>query len=277
MKKLVLKSEVKQVSLKELNSYEVPNWQRWKNNSNVNSLIESLKIIGQQREILVCQLPNGRKLLTDGNHLKNAMIGLNYKNAWIRVSDVETEEDAFRLFVEFNTRGRSLSTLDFVVSRSSFSESNIYRTFLNDILNNPSDEKEAKELATKHKLFSIPALINIFLGTSSVVKKGNSSMPKNYERLKSVYKYIDKRYVYTSGVRGLMDIQKQKKLNGGSIIPVMNEICSKEYEHLGNEQILKVLVDFSLYYHKTYPSIQFNKDNVATSFKTFLTLIGLKK
>ena len=277
MKKLVLKSEVKKVSLKELNSYEVPNWQRWKNNSNVNSLIESLKIIGQQREILVCQLPNGRKLLTDGNHLKNAMIGLNYKNAWIRVSDVETEEDAFRLFVEFNTRGRSLSTLDFVVSRSSFSESNIYRTFLNDILNNPSDEKEAKELATKHKLFSIPALINIFLGTSSVVKKGNSSMPKNYERLKSVYKYIDKRYVYTSGVRGLMDIQKQKKLNGGSIIPVMNEICSKEYEHLGNEQILKVLVDFSLYYHKTYPSIQFNKDNVATSFKTFLTLIGLKK
>ena len=277
MKKLVLKSEVKKVSLKELNSYEVPNWQRWKNNSNINSLIESLKIIGQQREILVCQLPNGKKLLTDGNHLKNAMIGLNYKNAWIRVSDVETEEDAFRLFVEFNTRGRSLSTLDFVVSRSSFSESNIYRTFLNDILNNPSDEKEAKELATKHKLFSIPALINIFLGTSSVVKKGNSSMPKNYERLKSVYKYIDKRYVYTSGVRGLMDIQKQKKLNGGSIIPVMNEICSKEYEHLGNEQILKVLVDFSLYYHKTYPSIQFNKDNVATSFKTFLTLIGLKK
>ena len=277
MKKLVLKSEVKKVGLKELNSYEVPNWQRWKNNSNVNSLIESLKIIGQQREILVCQLPNGKKLLTDGNHLKNAMIVLNYKNAWIRVSDVETEEDAFRLFVEFNTRGRSLSTLDFVVSRSSFSESNIYRTFLNDILNNPSDEKEAKELATKHKLFSIPALINIFLGTSSVVKKGNSSMPKNYERLKSVYKYIDKRYVYTSGVRGLMDIQKQKKLNGGSIIPVMNEICSKEYEHLGNEQILKVLVDFSLYYHKTYPSIQFNKDNVATSFKTFLTLIGLKK
>lgn len=277
MKKLVLKSEVKKVNLKELNSYEVPNWQRWKNNSNVNSLIESLKIIGQQREILVCELPDGRKLLTDGNHLKNAMIGLKYKNAWVRVSNVKTEEDAFRLFVEFNTRGRSLSTLDFVVSRSSFSESNIYRTFLNDILNNPSDEKEAKALATKHKLFSIPALINIFLGTSSVVKKGNSSMPKNYERLKSVYKYIDKRYIYTVGVKSLMDIQKQKKLNGGSIIPVMNEICSKDYEHLGNEQILKVLVDFSLYYHKTYPSIQFNKDNVATSFKTFLTLIGLKK
>ena len=277
MKKLVLKSEVKKISLKELNSYEVPNWQRWKNNSNVNSLIESLKIIGQQREILVCELPNGRKLLTDGNHLKNAMIGLKYKNAWVRVSNVRTEEDAFRLFVEFNTRGRSLTTLDFVVSRSSFSDSNIYRTFLNDILNNPADEKEAKEHATKHKLFSIPALINIFLGVSSVVKKGNSSMPKNYERLKSVYKYIDKRYIYTDGVRGLMDIQQQKKLNGGSIIPVMNEICSKEYDHLGNEQILNILVDFSLYYHKIYPSVQFNKDNVNTSFKTFLTLIGLKK
>lgn len=275
MKKLVLKSEVKKISLKQLNSYEVPNWQRWKNNSNVNSLIESLKIIGQQREILVCELPNGRKLLTDGNHLKNAMICLNYKNAWVRVNQVDTEEDAFRLFVEFNTRGRSLTTLDFVVSRSSFSDSNIYRTFLNDILNNPKDEKEAKEQATKHKLFSIPALINIFLGTSSVVKKGNSSMPNNYERLKSVYKYIDKNYIYTEEIRGLMDIQKQKKLNGGSIIPVMIEICSKKYSHLGNKQILDILVDFSLYYHKKFPSIQFNKDNVGTSFKTYLKTINL--
>jgi hypothetical protein len=275
MKKLVLKSEVKKVSLKELNSYEVPNWQRWKNNSNVNSLIESLKIIGQQREILVCELPNGRKLLTDGNHLKNAMMCLEYKNAWVRVNKVNTEEDAFRLFVEFNTRGRSLTTLDFVVSRASFSDSNIYRTFLNDILNNPKDEKEAKEQATKHKLFSIPALISIFLGTSSVVKKGNSSMPNNYERLKSVYKYIDKNYIYTEEIRGLMDIQKQKKLNGGSIIPVMIEICSEKYSHLGNKQILDILVDFSLYYHKKFPSIQFNKDNVGTSFKTYLKTINL--
>jgi len=275
MKKLVLKSEVKKVSLKELNSYEVPNWQRWKNNSNVNSLVQSLKIIGQQREILVCELPNGRKLLTDGNHLKNAMTELNYKNAWVRINKVNEEEDAFKLFVEFNTRGRSLSTLDFVVSRASFSDTNIYKTFLNDILNNPSDEKQAKELATKHKLFSIPALINIFLGTSSVVKNGKSLMPKNYERLKSVYKYIDKNYVYRKEIKGLMDIQKQKKLNGGSIIPVMIEICNEKYNYLGTKEILEILVKFSLWYHSKFPSIQFNKDNVGSSFKTYLKTINL--
>ena len=275
MKKLVLKSEVKKVSLKELNSYEVPNWQRWKNNSNVNSLIESLKIIGQQREILVCELPNGRKLLTDGNHLKNAMLCLNYKNAMVRINKVNEEEDAFKLFVEFNTRGRSLNTLDFVVSRASFSDTNIYKTFLNDILNNPSNEKEAKEQATKHKLFSIPALVNIFLGTSSVVKKGNSSMPENYERLKSVYRYIDKNYVYTKEIKGLMDIQKQKKLNGGSIIPVMIEICNEKYNHLGTKEILEILVKFSLWYHNKFPSIQFNKDNVGSSFRTYLKTINL--
>lgn len=85
MKKLVTKTELKKVSLKELNSYEIPRWQRWKNDKNVDSLVDSLNIIGQQREILVCELATGRKLLTDGNHLRNAMNKLRYKNCSIRL------------------------------------------------------------------------------------------------------------------------------------------------------------------------------------------------
>jgi hypothetical protein len=270
MKKIVLSSEVKKISLKELNSCEVPNWQRWKNNSNVNSLIESLKVIGQQREILICELPNGRQLLTDGNHLRNAMLDLKYKNCWVRINKVKTEEDAFNLFVEFNTRGRSLSSLDFIVSRASFNENNPYKTFLNDVLSNPRDEKEAKEQATKHSLFSVPALINIFLGKTNIVKSGKSLLPENYTRLKSVYKYIDKNYIYTKEIRCLMNCQKNKKLNGGSIIPVMQEICKKQYDYLGNQEILNILVNFSIWYHEKFPTIQFNKDNVNTNFKVYL-------
>lgn len=270
MKKLVLKSEVKQVSLKELNSYEVPNWQRWKNKSNVNSLVESLKTIGQQREVLVCELPNGRKLLTDGNHLREAMISLKYKDCWVRISQVQTDEDAFKLFVEFNTRGRSLNSLDYVVSRSSFSDDNPYKTFLNEVLSNPRSEKEAKETATKHRLFSIPALIKIFLGDTSIVKSGKSILPENYNRLKSIYNYIDKNYIYTKEIRNLTSKQKNKKLNGGSVIPVMNEISKEKYNHLGTKEILEILVNFSLWYHKKYPTIQFNKDNVSSSFRAYL-------
>jgi hypothetical protein len=270
MKKLVLKSEVKKVSLKELNSYEVPNWQRWKNKSNVNSLVESLKTIGQQREVLVCELPNGRKLLTDGNHLREAMISLKYKDCWVRISQVQTDEDAFKLFVEFNTRGRSLNSLDYVVSRSSFSDDNPYKTFLNEVLSNPRSEKEAKETATKHRLFSIPALIKIFLGDTSIVKSGKSILPENYNRLKSIYNYIDKNYIYTKEIRNLTSKQKNKKLNGGSVIPVMNEISKEKYNHLGTKEILEILVNFSLWYHKKYPTIQFNKDNVSSSFRAYL-------
>ena len=270
MKKLVLKSEVKKISLKELNCYEIPTWQRWKNNSNVNSLVESLKIIGQQREVLVCELPNGRKLLTDGNHLREAMTILKYKYCWVRISQVKTDEDAFKLFVEFNTRGRSLNSLDYVVSRSSFSDDNPYKTFLNDVLSNPRSEKEAKENATKHRLFSIPALIKIFLGDTSIVKGGKSILPENYNRLKSIYNYIDKNYIYTKEIRILTSKQKNKKLNGGSIIPVMNEISKQKYNHLGTQEILEIIVKFSLWYHQKYPNIQFNKDNVSSSFRAYL-------
>lgn len=273
MKKLVKKTDLKKVSLKELNSYEVPKWQRWKNEKNVDSLVSSLEIIGQQREIIVCELPNGRKLLTDGNHLRNAMNKSNYKNCWIRVNKVDTEVDAFNLFVEFNTRGRSLSTLDFVVSRSSFSDNNPYKTFLYDILDNPRNDKEAKETATKHNLFTVPSLLRIFLGTSSEIKSGESKLPKNYDRAKGLYKYLNENYVYRPEIVEMTSKCKSKKLNGGSIIPVMNVILSDKYSYLGYAQILDILVDFSVWFNKENPNMQFNKDNVSKSFLEYLQKI----
>lgn len=272
MKKLVTKSELKKVSLKELNSYEIPRWQRWKNDTNVDSLVDSLNVIGQQREVLVCELGNGRKLLTDGNHLRNAMNKLNYKNCSIRLNRVESELDAFNLFVEFNTRGRSLSTLDFVVSRASFTDSNPFKTFLNDILDNPRTEREARLSAGRHRLFTVPALLNIFLGSSSSIKSGNAKLPKNYDRAKGLFRYLNENYVYRKEIVELTSKNKSKKLNGGSIVPVMNTILSEKYSHLGYSQILDILVDFSLWFNNENPDMQFNKDNVGKTFSEYLSL-----
>lgn len=272
MKKLVTKSELKTVTLKELNSYELPKWQRWKNEKNVDSLVNSLNAIGQQREILVCELENGRKLLTDGNHLRNAMNKLKYNTCSIRLNKVKEDIDAFNLFVEFNTRGRSLSTLDFVVSRSSFGDNNPYKTFLNDILNNPRTDKEARLEATRHSLFTVPALLTIFLGSTSAIKSGKSKLPKNYDRAKGLFRYLNENYVYRKEIVKLTKNNKSKKLNGGSIVPVMNTILLEKYSHLGYSQILDILVDFSVWFSKKNPDMQFNKDNVGTAFREYLSL-----
>jgi len=275
MRNLVTSSEVKKVSLKELNTYLVPKFQRWKNKKNVESLVESLAIMGQQREILVCELKDGRRMIADGNHLRDAMNIANYTNAWIRVNKVESPADAFKLFVEFNTRGRSITTLDYIVSRSSFSDSNVYKTFLIEILNNPHSEREAMETVKFNKLFTVPALIKIFLGSVGSVKNGKSELPKNYERVKGLFRYLDERYIYREEIQNLTKSKCNRKLNGGSIVPIMETIISKKYEYLGYSQILDLLVDFTLWFDKENPTMQFNKDNVSTSFKEYLSIKGL--
>ena len=275
MRNLVTKSEIKKVSLTELSTYSVPKFQRWRNDKNVDSLVQSLAIMGQQREILVCELPTGRKLITDGNHLKEAMKKANYKNAWIRLNQVESKMDAFNLFVEFNTRGRSITTLDFIVSRSTFSDTNVYKKFLIEILNNPSTEAEAKEAATVNKLFTLPSLIKIFLGSNASVRSGKSELPKNYERVKGLFRYLDEHYIYRKEIQDVIKKQCNRKLNGGSIIPVMETIIADKYNHLGYSQILDLLVDFTAWFNKENPTMQFNKDNVGTSFKEYLSIKGL--
>ena len=185
---------------------------------------------------------------------------------------VETELDAFNRFVEFNTRGRSLSTLDFVVSRASFTDSNPYKTFLYDILDNPRTEKEARVTASRHKLFTVPALLNIFLGSSSSIKSGNAKLPKKYDRAKGLFRYLNENYIYRKEIVELMSVNKNKKLNGGSIIPVMNTMLLDKYNHLGYSQILDLIVDFSVWFNKENPDMQFNKDNVGTSFKEYLSI-----
>jgi len=273
MRCLVKKSEIKKVSLKELRGYEVPTWQRWKNQKNVDSLVNSLKAIGQQREVIVCELHNGRKIITDGNHLRTAMEKSNYRNCYIRLNKVDREIDAFNLFVEFNTRGRSLTTLDFIVSRASLSDRNPYKTFLYDILENPRTENEANVNAKRHNLFTIPSLVAIFLGKPAKIKSGEAQLPKNYERVKSLFKYINENYVYRSEITMMTKNWKANKLNGGSIIPVMQTILQSKYNDLGNQQILDILVDYSLWFRKQNETMPFNKDNVS---KTFLEYLKLK-
>lgn len=276
MRNLVTKSEVKKVSLKELRGYEIPTWQRWKNTKNVDSLVNSLKVIGQQREIIVCELPNGRKIITDGNHLRTAMEKCNYRNCYIRLNKVNDEIDAFNLFIEFNTRGRSLTTLDFIVSRASLSDNNPYKTFLYDILENPRTENEANINAKRHNLFSIPSLVAIFLGKPAKIKSGEAQLPKNYERAKSLFNYINKNYVYTPEIAKMTKSWKANKLNGGSIVPVMQTMLQSKYNDLGNQQILDILVDYSIWFREENETMPFNKDNVGKTFLEYLKLKNIK-
>ena len=277
MRTLVTKSEIKKVSLKELRDYELAPFQRWKNDKNVEDLISSLKQIGQRRNILVCELPNGRKLITDGNHLLNAMEELNYKNAYIDLVQVESEIDAFNLFIQFNTKGKSITALDHVVSRSTFSDNNPYRTVLFDVLDSPRNEKEAKRIIERHKLFTLSAVLEIFIGKADKVKKGEGKLIRNFHRMNALYKYINKNYIYKSEIKELTSKQatKSRKLNGGSIIPIMTILSSNTYNNLGNTQVLDLLVEFTLWFNKKYSEIDFNKDNVAKVFKTFLIEKGL--
>ena len=158
MEAIVTKQERTEIKLSEINSYDLPKWQRWKSDINVDSLVDSVSKIKQQRDILICELPNGRRLVTDGNHLRHALIKLGYKKANVTINCVETEIDAFKLFIEFNTKGNTLKNLDYIVSWSNFTNDNPYKKFLYEVLDNPRNAKEAKASATKHKVFTFTVI-----------------------------------------------------------------------------------------------------------------------
>ena len=139
MKSKIIKQEKARLSLNEISTYEIPSWQRWKNPRNVDSLVESVSEIGQQRDIIISELPNGRRLPTDGRHLIDALKKCGYKKADVSINYVESEKDAFELFKTFNTKGKTLSNLDYIVSYSNYdsecyNNENPYKKFLWNIL-----------------------------------------------------------------------------------------------------------------------------------------------
>ena len=176
----------------------VPKWQRWRNERNVKDLAEAVIEQGQMRDVLVCVTPDGNKILTDGAHLQDAMLNiLRSKTISVKERYVKDDNEAREVFISFNTRGRSLSTMDYVVSFAS-SENKSYSRFLKDVMQSPSNLREAQ--AVHSKLFTEAALIKIFLGNKNKVQGGQANLPRNYDRLVEIVEYLGSSYLKNQNV-----------------------------------------------------------------------------
>lgn len=259
-------------SKKDFNSVIVPSWQRWRNEKNVKDLAEAVYSQGQMRDVLICVTEEGTKILTDGAHLSDAIFKQLKRNK-INVKEkyVKNEEEARQAFISFNTRGKSLQKIDYIVSYAG-SGNNDYKKFLTQVLQSPNSLKEAN--GVHGSLFTVPSLINIFLGNTADVKKGKSKLPICFDRLINLVEYLG--YNYSKDGRILRHLNKNgksMKLNGGSIIPVINRIRSNRSKLLQktNKEILDLLVDFTTFHYNSMESCTFTKDSVSASFSSYLT------
>lgn len=269
--KTKIKVGTKVYSSKEFKAtVQTPKWQRWRNENNVKDLAEAVSEHGQMRDVLVCVTPDGNRILTDGAHLSDAMLRI-LKKRTISVKEryVKDDAEARDVFISFNTRGRSLTKMDYVVSFSS-SQNKAYSMFLKDVMQSPSNLKEAKSVHSK--LFSEVALIDVFLGNTKRVQSGKAKLPKNYERLVEIVEYLGCSYLKNQNIINHINKNgKTMKLNAGSIIPIMNYIKgSRILLSKTNSEILKMLIDFTVYHYNSMEEPSFTKDAVAASFSGFL-------
>ena len=248
----------------------IPSWQRWVNAKNLNDLAEAVSEQGQMRDVLICITKDGTKILTDGNHLRIAMLDLlKIKEISVKEIYVEDEVDARKAFISFNTRGKSLKAIDYIVSYSGANKMH-YKRFLTEVLHSPKNLKEANDI--HGKLFSIPALIRIFLGSSNSVKNGNAKLPINFERVLSLVEYLGENYLLNGNIIAhLKKNGRSMKLNGGSIIPVINRIKrNNSILSKSNYEILQILIEFTTFHFNSMESCSFTKDAVDKSFATYL-------
>lgn len=254
---------------KDFENVIIPSWQRWTNEKNVKDLAEAVSECGQLRDILVCITEEKTKILTDGKHLKLSMFDiLKRKKANVLEVYVKDEEQARQTFISFNTRGRTLKNIDYVVSYAG--SGNIeYKKFLTHVMKSPNNLKEAERV--HGKLFTIPALIEIFLGDGDKVKKGKSKLPKQFNRLVSLVEYLGENYLCNGSIVAQVKKNGNKmRLNGGSIISVFDRIKqNNDLLSMTDKEIQRVLIDFTFYHYNSMNFPSFNKDVVADSFKEY--------
>ena len=247
----------------------IPTWQRWTNNNNITDLTKAVLQCGQIRDILVGITKDGTRFLIDGKHLKITIFDkLKWKKANVLEISVKNEEQARQTFISFNTRGKSLKNIDYVVSYAG-SGNFQYKKFLHEVMQNPKNLKDANEV--HGKLFTIPALIQIFLGKGSDVKTGKSVLPKQYNRLVEIVDYIGKYYLHNGKiVKHTKDHGKKMKLNGGSIISIFDRLKQRPDLLLKtNKEMLNILIDFTYWHFESMDYASFNKDVVSDSFKVY--------
>ena len=255
---------------KDFNNVIIPSWQRWRNENNVKDLAEAVSTQGQMRDVLISVTKDGTKILTDGAHLKSAMLDvLNLKKISVKEIYVKDQEDARNAFISFNTRGKVLKQIDYVVSYAG-SNHKEYKKFLRDVLQSPKNLKEASDVHSK--LFTIPALIKIFLGKDGKnIKNGSATLTKEFNRTLNLVEYLGENYLKNGKlIKHLEKNGKSMKLNGGSIIPVMFKLRTNNILEKTNKEILDILLDFTTYHFNSTQSCSFTKDAVEQTFSTYV-------
>ena len=255
---------------KDFNNVIIPSWQRWKNENNVKDLAEAVSAQGQMRDVLISVTKDGTKILTDGAHLKSAMLDvLNLKKISVKEIYVKDQEDARNAFISFNTRGKVLKQIDYVVSYAG-SNHKEYKKFLRDVLQSPKNLKEASDVHSK--LFTIPALIKIFLGKDGKnIKNGSATLTKEFNRTLNLVEYLGENYLKNGKlIKHLEKNGKSMKLNGGSIIPVMFKLRTNNILEKTNKEILDILIDFTTYHFNSTQSCSFTKDAVEQTFSSYI-------
>ena len=255
---------------KDFNNVIIPSWQRWRNENNVKDLAEAVSTQGQMSDVLISVTKDGTKILTDGAHLKSAMLDvLNLKKISVKEIYVKDQEDARNAFISFNTRGKVLKQIDYVVSYAG-SNHKEYKKFLRDVLQSPKNLKEASDVHSK--LFTIPALIKIFLGKDGKnIKNGSATLTKEFNRTLNLVEYLGENYLKNGKlIKHLEKNGKSMKLNGGSIIPVMFKLRTNNILEKTNKEILDILLDFTTYHFNSTQSCSFTKDAVEQTFSTYV-------
>lgn len=257
---------------KDFDNVITPVWQRWRNQKNVKDLAEAVAENGQLREVLICKTADNTRWLTDGAHLVDGMLN-HLKSRKIAVLEklVKDEEEARKTFISFNTRGKTLNTIDYVVSYAG-SGSRVYMKFLKEVMQSPNNEKEASQV--HGKLFTIPSLINLFLGDNKTTRLGNSKLPKNYDRLLELVEYIGQNYLLSG--RLLAHTKKngaKMRLNGTSTMSVLKILDSKRnINEMTDKEVLELMIDFTIYHYNSMESCTYTRDIVEISFKHYLSL-----
>lgn len=253
-------------SRESFKSVIIPTWQRWRNEKNVKDLMEAVVERGQLRPVIICVLPDGTKILTDGAHLYNAMSNLGLRKIAVIEKYVASEEEARKTFISYNTRGKSLHPLDYVVSYAGAGNKQ-YRKFLKDVLLSPNNRKEAD--SAHGKLFTVTSLMKLFLGNNDKIKKGKSTLPQIHERLVDLVEYLGCNYLLNGKIVAHRDkFGSNMRLNGTTIEATLSiMIKNNMIEGKSNEQIMNLLINFTSNHYASMKSPAYTRDAVTPSFK----------
>lgn len=186
---------VKEITVKELRKVEVPSFQRWIVEKNINQLSESINEIGLQRLPILCYVKEKKKTyIIDGNHIRTILIEksnpLGLKDSdQIRCiwSEVNNYSDAARIFRFLNTKGKKLDWVDLtnLHMHASVTDSSIYRDMWT-IFGAPENHVAMK----KYKGFTTSTIINLICKDTAEYREGNGAPAENYAKRKNLLEWL---------------------------------------------------------------------------------------